>query len=279
MMDVVFKTVARVGGQFKYTEQEEKSHQKLRSNALNTILLDTKDIGTLSFEEAQKEAEYLRIKGQMQTAGHFDLHGIAPITDPNFEQKDFVLKVYEESKDTGLLQGWKNKVIGGKQEKSSELLKFADSKWSNDSSRQEVLKEMVLVAATSRTNSTLSNNTTTMQTMVNSLNDAFTPTVVREDFIKLLKIDKSKDIRFEQDKSNGENLANFKFDAKDFDNLLTHAKSSSVLIKQDPSQVKFQDQVATKKSKGTILHKEKQNNHRDKVIEELKGSVRNRNQR
>lgn len=39
-MDVVFKVLARVGGIFKYSEEENKTHEKLRENALNTVVLN-----------------------------------------------------------------------------------------------------------------------------------------------------------------------------------------------------------------------------------------------
>lgn len=40
LMDVVFKALARVGGVFKYSEEENKTFERVRENALNTVVLD-----------------------------------------------------------------------------------------------------------------------------------------------------------------------------------------------------------------------------------------------
>ena len=57
LMDVVFKFLAKVGGNFEYSKEENKTYEGLRKNALNAVILDTKDVGTLSFAEAQTKAE------------------------------------------------------------------------------------------------------------------------------------------------------------------------------------------------------------------------------
>lgn len=149
LMDVVFKVLARVGGIFKYSEEENKTHEKLRENALNTVVLNTDDVGTLSFDKAQEKAEYLHIKGFMQTSRYLDNHDVVPIKDPNFELEDFLLKVYEDSQSKGTVQSWKDKVIGGKSEKLNVLLDFCkDGPWQNKT-KEEVLTDAITVAGTS----------------------------------------------------------------------------------------------------------------------------------
>ncbi len=61
--------------------KEEATYQEVRDNALNTVGLDTKDVGTLSFDGAQENAVYLHVKGSMQTARHFDNHDIGTNSD------------------------------------------------------------------------------------------------------------------------------------------------------------------------------------------------------
>lgn len=63
LADVLFKTLAKVGGKFKYTETLKETNEQLRENALNTVVLDTAGIDTLDFKDAQKYSDYLHIKG------------------------------------------------------------------------------------------------------------------------------------------------------------------------------------------------------------------------
>lgn len=229
LMDVVFKAAAKVGGIFKYSEEENKVHEKLRENALNTVVLDTKEVSTLSFDLAQERSEYLHIKGYMQTARHFDNHDIAPIKDPNFELKDFMLKVYEDTQKKGTLEGWKDKVVGAKDNNLKEILEYCkDDAWKNKNP-QEVVSDFVQTCSKNGP-SKLMSNTKSMKALVNGLNDAFTPEVVREAFIKELGIDLAKDKRFDQNKDFSQNLAKFKFTEGDFKGFIQEkqmAKSKS----------------------------------------------------
>ena len=56
LMDIVFKTLARVGGDFEYTASEEEKYQRIRANALNAVMVDPTGVSTLSFDEAQKKS-------------------------------------------------------------------------------------------------------------------------------------------------------------------------------------------------------------------------------
>ena len=121
LMDVVFKFLAKVGGNFEYSKEENKTYQGLRKNALNAVILDTKDVGTLSFAEAQAKAEYLHIKGSIQTARHFENHDIGSNPDKNLDRKEFMLKVFEETQSKGVISKWKDKILGGKEKKSNNF--------------------------------------------------------------------------------------------------------------------------------------------------------------
>ncbi len=228
LMDVVFKALARVGGIFKYSEEDNKTHEGLRENALNTVVLGTGDVGTLSFDLAQEKAEYLHIKGLMQTSRYLDNHDIAPIKDPNFEMKDFFLKVYEDSHAKNIVQTWQDKVIGGKTEKLNAILEFCkDTAWQNKG-KEEVLSDLISTSAKSRTSKNkVTADTGTIKALTKGLNDGFTPEKVRIDFVKTLGIDTTKDQRFDHTKTMSQNMAKFKFEDKDFKEFLKNKQASS----------------------------------------------------
>ena len=227
LMDVVFKALARVGGIFKYSEEENKTFEDLRENALNTVVLDTGDVGTLSFDLAQEKAEYLHIKGFMQTSRYLDNHDITPIKDPNFELKDFLLKVYEDSQSKSTIQTWKDKIVGNKSEKLKVLLEFCkDEPWQGKN-KEEVLSNVITLSATARTSGKVTADTNTIKTIVSALNDSFTPETVRLDFVKTLGIDIQKDKRFDPAKTPSQNMTKFKFQDSDFQEFLKNKQTTS----------------------------------------------------
>ena len=228
LMDVVFKTLARVGGIFKYSEEENRTYERLRENALNTVVLDTGKVGTLSFDLAQEKAEYLHIKGLMQTARHLDNHGIAPIQDPNFELKDFLLKVYETSQKKSTVQSWKDKVKGNKSDKLKFLLEFCkEEPWKNKN-KEEVLSDIIVTATTKKTAGRTVADAHNIKIFVSSLNDSFTPESVKINFVKTLGIDMRKDLRFDSTKTISQNMAKFKFNETDFQGFLKSKQSTAI---------------------------------------------------
>lgn len=244
LMDVVFKVLARVGGIFKYSEEENKTHEKLRENALNTVVLNTDDVGTLSFDKAQEKAEYLHIKGFMQTSRYLDNHDVVPIKDPNFELKDFLLKVYEDSQSKGTVQSWKDKVTGGKSEKLNVLLDFCkDGPWQNKT-KEEVLTDVITVASTSRTSGMVTADTKTVKALVGALNDAFTPETVRLDFARTLGIDMQKDKRFDPSKTFSQNMAEFKFKDSDFKEFIKNKQATTARENPKSMSEKIKEQQA-----------------------------------
>ena len=110
---------------------------------------------------------------------------------------------------------------------------------------------MVAVAATNRTNGKLTSDTVTMGELVKNLNDPKVSNVVKEDFIALLEIDKSRI----------NTIAQFKFEPSDFDALITkQAKLSPV------------PQKSTKVQKGNvakeILKQERPKSMQAKITQE-----------
>jgi NTE family protein len=248
-MDVVFKVLARVGGIFKYSEEENKTFERVRENALNTVVLDTGDVGTLSFDLAQEKAEYLHIKGFMQTSRYLDNHDIVPIKDPNFEMKDFFLKVYEDSQAKSTIQSWKDKVVGGKTEKLKVLLEFCkDEPWQNKS-KEEVLSDVITISATARTSGKVTADTNTIKALTGALNDSFTPETVRLDFVKTLGIDVQKDKRFDNTKTLSQNMAKFKFEDSDFKEFLKNKQATSTREGPKSMSEKIKEQQAQNATK------------------------------
>jgi len=249
LMDVVFKALARVGGIFKYSEEENKTFERVRENALNTVVLDTTDVGTLSFDLAQEKAEYLHIKGFMQTSRYLDNHDIAPIKDPNFEMKDFFLKVYEDSQAKSTIQSWKDKVVGGKTEKLKVLLEFCkDAPWQNKS-KEEVLSDVITISATARTSGKVTADTNTIKALTSALNDSFTPETVRLDFVKTLGIDVQKDKRFDNTKTLSQNMAKFKFEDNDFKEFLKNKQANNTREEPKSMSEKIKEQRAQNANK------------------------------
>ncbi len=265
LMDVVFKVLNGVGGKFKYSESEEKNYQGLRENALNTVILDTKDVGTLSFKEAQEKAEYLHIKGAIQTTRHFENHGIGSHEDPNLARKEFLLQVYEETQEKGIVSKWKDKILGGKEEKLGELLQFCkDDAWKGKDA-DSVIADFVEVASTARSDGSLTVNTRTMTKMVSMLNDPTTPSSVKEDFVKALGVD----IKQEAGQSRDEALVKFKFEPKHFENIVKEKSAKK------PNKTSFVNKTGgTKRKREDVvkrtLKKARKSSKSDQVIDELK---------
>ncbi len=215
LIDVVYKMIAKIGGNFKYTKENEKTYQNLRKNPLNTVILKPKGISTLSFKKANEQADYLYTKGYLQTINHLNNHGIVKDNEPNLVQKQFLLQAYEEIQSDSILSSWKNKIITGRQEKSANLLSFVmSSKWEDKGLNKIILQKFILKAAVNRSNGMLTNNTKTMQKMIKLLNNSKTSEIVRLNFVELLGIDIDKRL------NQGKDFTKFKFKKEDFDQLL-----------------------------------------------------------
>jgi len=191
LVNVVFKMVSKVKGTFTYTDEDDKTHEELRENALNTVLLDTKDVSTLSFDKAQAKAEYLHEKGNIQTARHFDNFEIGK-REENLDLREFALQLHESTQSEGLIETWKDKILGGKEEKLKKRLSYCKSETWKAKKPDYVLEDFIAVAAMTRSGSTtLSNSTNTMSKMIAQLNDPQTSDKVRKHFNKVL--DKASD--------------------------------------------------------------------------------------
>lgn len=271
IMDVVFKFLAKVGGNFEYSNETNKTYEGLRENALNAVILDTKDVGTLSFAEAQRKAEYLHIKGSIQTGRHFENHGIGANPDLNLDRKEFMLKVFEETQNKGVVSKWKDKILGGKEEKSNELLSFCKPGAWEGKNKTEVLSGFIEAAATSRSDGKLTSETATMKKIVDMLNEASTPSIIKKDFIELLKLDVKK----EKGQTKEASIVAYKFKTSDFDEVLGKMQQDKPQSKTKPQPRKGEniDLAGAEKRKnvvGDILSSKRPKTNIDKVLESAK---------
>ncbi|WP_375334007.1 patatin-like phospholipase family protein [Candidatus Tisiphia endosymbiont of Xenochironomus xenolabis] len=248
LMDVVYKTLAQVGGHFKYTETDKATLTNLRENALNTVTLDTQGISTLDFDDAQKYAGYLHIKGRFQTLEYLDNYELGKGVDKNFEQQKFLLSVYEFYDNDNLNKTFAHKMLDhiipakptekswqdrdatlSHQAKAEALLSFCTSERWEGKDNKSPLKDYVILAATNR-NKEVRNDTKALESLINTLNSPTTSSKIKEDFIQLLSIDKKQDKRLNTEKSPAKNIAEFKFTKEDFSGFLSKNKSEAFRI-------------------------------------------------
>jgi len=248
LADVLFKTLAKVGGKFKYTETLKETNEQLRENALNTVVLDTAGIDTLDFKDAQKYSDYLHIKGYCQTREYLNNHELGKTVDKTFDHQKFLLNVYEvyDNKNlhktfgTKLLEmfipskennnsKWQDGIIENHNDKAKMLLSFCKTGALNEKELQKDLKEYVIIAATSR-NNTLKADTNSLKALLHTLNDPTASSKIKDSFIEVLGIDKNKDARFDKTKTFDENIAKFKFTKQDLEGFITKSKSEAPKI-------------------------------------------------
>lgn len=227
LADVLFKTLAKVGGKFKYTETLRETNEQLRENALNTVVLDTAGIDTLDFKDAQKYSDYLNIKGYCQTREHLNNHDLGKEADKTFGTK--LLEMFISSKENNASK-WQDGIIENHDDKAKMLLSFCKTGALNEKELNEKLKEYVIIAATSR-NNTLKADTNSLKALLYTLNDPAASSKIKDSFIEVvLGIDKNKDVRFDKTKTFDENIAKFKFTKQDLESFITKSKSEAPKI-------------------------------------------------
>lgn len=226
LMDVVFKMAARVGGQFIYSDEEEKKYQRLRDDALNVVMVDTAGVSTLSFDEAQKKADYLHVKGYMQTMTHMQNHELGNQYDSHLQHKEFMLEVFEKV-DASAKNTWSSKVNARREVKSEVLLQFCKSSvWGNIAKtvvtgderpvELRVIEKFIVAATVSYKQGKLSNDTSAVEKLIDNLNSPKTPLDVKRDFAKVLGVRMTKST----------DLAGFKFDKENFNAVIEKNKDN-----------------------------------------------------
>jgi hypothetical protein len=224
-------------GKLKYSEAEESMYQGIRQdNALGTIVLDTKKVGTLGFTEAMQNADYLATKGYIQTMNHMDNHDIGKI-DPNLRQKEFMLSVYEKiSFDRSVATSFVDKLIGGKETKLENVLHFCKKdawveKDGNTRNNSEVIRDFVTILAEKRSSSPKDRDdektaeTKSMGEMIDLLNKKTTPSSVKKDFVDAIGVN-----------LNRKKIEEYSFKKEDFANIVKNHKIKQEFRSQETSR-------------------------------------------
>jgi NTE family protein len=217
IVDVVLKFILKIKSEHKFSHDEEATLQNLRKHALDVVLLDTKDVGTISFKSAQEQAEYLAIKGNVSTLNFLENNDIEIPTNKNLLYQNFFLNVYEELQSEK--SSWLKKV-SHKPEFKKQLLNFCSTAQTKDfeSNRDEILASYVQIASKDKVNFNV--DSAGMKAIIKSLNNSTIPIEIKQTFANILKVNLS-----------GEQIRNFKFTkehfqsaAKDLNNLASSVK-------------------------------------------------------
>jgi NTE family protein len=187
---------AEKGQEFNYSQDDAKTYEQLRKNALNTVILDTKSVGTLSFKEAQDNAEYLHEKGILTARRHFANFDLGQKQDPNLDMKEFLLSVYEKA-NFEQKSSWVAKTDIKAAEKNAQLFSaIKDERW-NQEQPGVIIKDFVLTAAMERKhNGNFSVETKTMDNLIKLLNDPQTPNTVKNNFGNLFEPPKNTNVKY-----------------------------------------------------------------------------------
>lgn len=231
-IDVLLKFIARVGGNFKYTDTKKQTLSNLRDNALSTIPLPT-NVRVLDFDKATQRSDYLMLKSQLQTQRHFNNHGVGEC-DNRVELKELFLAVYEDLKFKK--KSWKISVKLKDETKVDDLLMFAKSEQFNNRTHEDICKAFILNTCFNKKRNFLDINTEATKILIEKLNSPECPDEVKQKFMSSLHI-KDDDRRFSYEKSFGKNIVDFQFIKEDFEHLIQKNRHLSVSssMNRDPN--------------------------------------------
>lgn len=250
IIDIVCKLFAGVGGKQRFTKSEIETYEELRKNALNTIILDTGEVHTLSFATAQEQSAYLHIKGKIQTTEYLRNHDIVDHNlDRNFEYKNFMLTVYEQILAKTPHSKRHNEIL-------QTMLTFCDSeKWPAGRLPTDVITEYIQTAATNlHDHYRLSTDTEEMKILVKTLNDKRVPDSVRQGFIDVLEINIGPIAQ--------KHLVQFHFKLEDFEELLTKHHHSTTKPQKMHDRDEVRDSLSKRHSDFEPAHHNTSSHHR-----------------
>jgi len=183
----------------------------------------------MSFNEAQEDAEYLYVKGDIQTSRHLNNFSIGK-EDSSLDFREFALKTYEAKP---------SQVLVDEEEKLKKLLSYAKTESYTGKDIAPMMEDFVIYSAISRSKGKLSNDTGAMKHIVAQLNDPQTPDRVKNSFDEILE--KTHTIPAWKKVANNilrkpSNNVRTKYSSSDFDNLLARkGKDIPKLDKAMPS--------------------------------------------
>ncbi len=177
---------------------------------------------------AKKQIKYLTIKNFY--------YNVYEVYDNKNLHKTFgtkLLEMFIQSTENNTSK-WQEGVIENHDNKAKMLLSFCKTGALNEKELNEKLKEYVIIAATSR-NNTLKADTNSLNALLYTLNDTAASSKIKDSFIEVLGIDKTKDVRFDKTKTFDENIAKFKFTKQDLESFITKSKSEAPKIQSKHS--------------------------------------------
>ena len=105
------------------------TNEHIRSNAMNTIILDTGEVTTLDFDKAQRLSSYLHLKGSVAAETYMQNYNLKP-HDSTIDFKNFMIDLYEKHYSKTL----NDNTVDNKQldPLMNKILDFcANKKWQN----------------------------------------------------------------------------------------------------------------------------------------------------
>jgi predicted acylesterase/phospholipase RssA len=171
LVDVVYKFIAGIGGWFQISKKDQDNSQEIRDNATKVVVLDTEDVGTLSFDPATKKSEYLQTKAELESWNHLNNWGIAQGSAVALAQRSFARELYKDI-DT------KCPKISGK------YLEFAEKKAWLDKDPQAVIKDLLALSESDSKTVGLNEVDNPMNLLLTKLNNRATPDVIKCDFMQ-----------------------------------------------------------------------------------------------
>ncbi|RYE06493.1 MAG: hypothetical protein EOP33_04780 [Rickettsiaceae bacterium] len=237
LVNVIYKSLAKIGGNFKYTDTVENTAQELRLKSHDTILIDTPGVGTISFKQANEKSKYLHIKSYIQTMEHVDNHHFDSKyeIDPNIAYKKTILEIYERSIADS---SWVSKLSSKNNEEQANLILsiLEPNKWQKqpssssqggpiDNKEREVLIKQMIANVASKGNSSPC-DAKNISKIITTLNSNSIPIEAKKEFARILSDGRSE-----------ENIYTKKFQEKDFKNLLSQFNKNNSNLQQRPSRL------------------------------------------
>jgi NTE family protein len=209
---ILFKIITvifSIKGMKNYFQDSENTYQDLRNNALNTVILDTGNVGTLSFDEAQRLAPILHLEGKVTTLEYFQNHNLSPDIIPNLDYMRFIVDVAKEYATTKA-DGKQSHIEKLNQDiykaKLDALLEMANPEIIKTMSREKIIDNIIKIASVPLSNKQADNKF--IEAAIKILNDTTISLKIKGEIMKEFGIDPKK-----------QDIARYKFTPETFGNL------------------------------------------------------------
>ena len=186
----IIEKLSGVGGIYSYATTLEHEYSNMRANSRNTVALDPKAVGTMSFKQAQKDLDRMYSTGYINTMEHLStFREHTTKQDPNLSLQSIMLQVYDDVEKTRPTKIWQHK-IHGTSARQKDLLEFSTpQKWKGrktDDVVKEYIESIIIGSSKKPGQKEFSANTPAAQSMIHVLNAKTTPDAVKEKFAQVL---------------------------------------------------------------------------------------------